>query len=228
METEKLYYNDAFLTECEATVVSCEQGKGRYEVVLDRTVFYPEGGGQPGDTGYLNDVRVLDTHEKNGQVVHYCERAIEPGTKVTAKIDWDRRFDLMQQHSGEHIFSGLVHEKYGYNNVGFHLGADTVTVDFDGEIDEAGLREVELRANEILWRDDPVDIFYPTPDELAALSYRSKKELTGRARTSAPAAGRTSARPGRSGRSRPCPCRNSTAACASSSSAESARLHFPA
>lgn len=182
METEKLYYHDAFLTECEAEVVSCEPGKGRYEVVLDRTVFYPEGGGQPGDTGHLSGVRVTDTHEKGGQVVHYCERAIVPGTKVTARIDWDRRFDLMQQHSGEHIFSGLVHEKYGYHNVGFHLGADTVTVDFDGELGEAGLREVELRANEILWRDDPVEIFYPTPDELAELNYRSKKALTGQVR----------------------------------------------
>ena len=170
METEKLYYADAFQTECTARVVSCEEGKKGYEVVLDRTVFYPEGGGQPGDTGYLNDVRVTDTHEKAGLVVHYCASALAPGSEVAAKIDWDRRFDLMQQHSGEHIFSGLVHEKYGYNNVGFHLGADTVTIDFDGEIDEAGLREIELKANEAVWRDDPVEIFYPSPDALAALS----------------------------------------------------------
>ncbi len=182
METEKLYYVDAFQTECTARVVSCAEGKTGYEVVLDRTVFYPEGGGQPGDTGYLNEVRVTDTHEKGGQVVHSCTAPLAPGGTVAAKIDWARRFDLMQQHSGEHIFSGLVHEKYGYHNVGFHLGADTVTIDFDGEIDEAGLREIELKANEAVWRDDPAEIFYPSPDELAGLAYRSKKALTGQVR----------------------------------------------
>ncbi len=182
METEKLYYQDAFLTECTARVVSCGQGKHGWEVVLDRTVFYPEGGGQPGDRGYLNTVRVTDTHEKNGEVVHYCTEAVEIGGEVLAKIDWDYRFDLMQQHSGEHIFSGLLHRKYGHNNVGFHLGSETVTVDFDGEVDEAGLREIERLANEAIWRNDPVEILYPTQEELDALDYRSKKALTGQVR----------------------------------------------
>lgn len=182
METEKLYESDAFLTACEARVLSCAQNKGRYEVVLDRTVFYPEGGGQPGDTGTIADVAVTDTHARDGQVVHYCAAPLAPGQTVTARIDWARRFDLMQQHSGEHIFSGLVHEKFGYDNVGFHLGAQTVTIDFNGSIDEAGLREIELRANEIIWADAPTEVFYPAPDELAALDYRSKKALTGRVR----------------------------------------------
>lgn len=182
MATEKLYYQDAFLKECSARVISCEQGKHGWEVVLDRTVFYPEGGGQPGDRGTLNEIQVRDTHEKNGEVVHYCAEPVAVGSEVTAKIDWDYRFDLMQQHSGEHIFSGLLHRKYGYHNVGFHLGADTVTVDFDGEVDDAGLREIERLANEAIWRNDPVQILYPSQEELDSLVYRSKKALTGQVR----------------------------------------------
>jgi alanyl-tRNA synthetase len=182
MATEKLFYADAYQTECTAQVVSCEARKGGCAVVLDRTVFYAEGGGQPGDTGYLGAVRVTDTHERGDEVVHDCDAPLEVGSTVTAKIDWARRFDLTQQHSGEHMFSGLVHAKYGYNNVGFHLGTETVTIDFDGMIDEDGLREIELLANEAIWRNEPVEIFYPTADELAALDYRSKKELTGAVR----------------------------------------------
>ncbi len=182
MATERLYYADAFRADCRARVVSCRPGKNGYEVVLDRTVFYPEGGGQPGDTGRLGAVRVTDTHERSGEVVHYCDAPLTPGEEIEAVIDWPRRFDLMQQHSGEHIFSGLVYQTYGYHNVGFHLGAETVTIDFDGMIDEAGLRAIELRANEAVWRDEPVEIFYPSETELAALDYRSKKTLTGAVR----------------------------------------------
>ncbi len=182
MATEKLYYSDAFQTRFTAQVISCEQNKNRWDVILDRTAFYPEGGGQPGDRGMLGSVKVTDTHEKNGEVVHYCDGPLTVGSEVCGEIDWERRFDLMQQHSGEHIFSGLIHQVYGYNNVGFHLGAETVTIDFDGEVDEAGLQKIERMANEAIWRNDPVEIMYPTQQELDELDYRSKKALTGQVR----------------------------------------------
>lgn len=183
MTTEALYYQDAYLQTFSATVLSCTEGKkGLFSVVLDRTAFYPEGGGQPGDTGTLNDIPVVDTRESGETIVHLCESPIEPGTVVTGQIDWARRFDLMQQHSGEHLVSGLVHAQYGYDNVGFHMGADRITIDFNGELDEAGLRDIERQANEAVWADIPAEIFYPTPEELEVLDYRSKKALTGSVR----------------------------------------------
>ena len=109
METEKLFYQDAYLRETTAKVLECRQGKHGYEIVLDRTCFYPEGGGQPGDHGTLNGIQVVDTHEKDGLVLHDTKEPIEVGTEVTAVIDWNRRFDLTQQHSGEHMGSGVVH-----------------------------------------------------------------------------------------------------------------------
>lgn len=131
MATEKLFYQDSAARICEAKVLECRKGKKYYEIRLDRTVFYPEGGGQPYDTGVLNQIRVLQVHEKDGDIWHYTEEALEEGQVVTAEIDWARRLDLMQQHSGEHIVSGLIHARYGYNNIGFHMGPETVTIDFD-------------------------------------------------------------------------------------------------
>ena len=147
METEKLFYQDAYLRETTAKVLECRQGKHGYEIVLDRTCFYPEGGGQPGDHGTLNGIQVVDTHEKDGLVLHDTKEPIEVGTEVKAVIDWDRRFDLTQQHSGEHMVSGVVHRIYGYDNVGFHMGADMVTIDFSGELTEQQLRDVEQEVN---------------------------------------------------------------------------------
>lgn len=182
MATEKLFYADSHRTEFTAQVLRCQSGKHGYDVVLDRTAFYPEGGGQPGDRGLLNNVIVTDTHEVQGEIVHYCAEPLEPGTEVTGQIDWDWRFSLMQHHSGEHIFSGLLHEAFGYDNVGFHMGKDAVTIDFSGMVEEADLLELERRTNEIIWQDLPVEILWPTAEELPTLPYRSKKELTGQVR----------------------------------------------
>lgn len=182
METEKLFYQDAYLKETTAKVLECRKGKHGYEIVLDRTCFYPEGGGQPGDRGTLNGIPVTDTHEKDGMVLHYTDSPLEPGTEVTAVIDWARRFDLTQQHSGEHMASGVVHRIYGYDNVGFHMGADMVTIDFSGELTEQQLREVETEVNQRIWLDDTVKCWYPSPEELKEIPYRSKKELTGKVR----------------------------------------------
>ena len=129
METEKLYYADAYLRRFNATVLDCQEAKDGFRVVLDRTAFYPEGGGQPADHGEMNGIPVIDVHEKDGTIFHTCPEKVEIGTQVTCTIDWERRFDHMQQHSGEHIISGILCADYNCDNVGFHLGADTVTID---------------------------------------------------------------------------------------------------
>jgi len=179
---EKLYEKDPFLARFSATVVSCVQGKKGYDVVLDRTAFYPEGGGQPCDLGGLGGVRVLEVHERDGVVVHTCGQPLEAGSQVEGTIDWDRRFDLMQHHSGEHIVSGLAHKRWGCDNVGFHMGSDVVTIDLNVLLDKDDLRWLEDAADRYIWEDHPVAISYPSPEELAALDYRSKKALTGRVR----------------------------------------------
>lgn len=182
METEKLYYQDPFLREFTAAVLSCEEAKGSYKVVLDRTAFYPEGGGQPADHGVLGDAAVTDIHEKNGVVFHTCDKSLEIGQTVTGSIDWSRRFDHMQQHSGEHIISGILCSDYHCDNVGFHLGADIVTIDYNADISWEQALDAERKANEVIWADRAVEIGYPSPAELSALEYRSKKELTGKVR----------------------------------------------
>ncbi len=182
METEKLYDQNGFLTEFTAAVLSCQPGKEGFAVVLDRTAFYPEGGGQPADHGSLNGIAVTDVHEKDGRIFHICEKALQPGSSVTGLIDWSRRFDHMQQHSGEHIISGILYSEYGCENVGFHLGADMVTIDFNRELSESQVLEAERLANEAVYADRPVEIFYPSREELCSIDYRSKKELSGRVR----------------------------------------------
>ena len=182
METEKLYYNDPFLKNFTATVLSCEETKGGYQVVLDRTAFYPEGGGQPADHGTLGGIAVTDVHEKDGVVFHTCEKTVEIGKSVSCSIDWARRFDHMQQHSGEHIISGILCADYHCDNVGFHLGADTVTIDYNADISWEQALDAERKANEVIWADRAVEVTYPDADALEALDYRSKKELTGQVR----------------------------------------------
>lgn len=180
----KLFYENIKLTDFTATVVSCEameDGK-QYRILLDATAFFPEEGGQSADKGTLNELPVLDVQVKNDLIYHYLEQPLEPGTTVTGHVDGEQRFDFMQQHSGEHIVSGLVHGRFGYNNVGFHLSLNEVTLDFDGELTPAQVREIELRANEIIYRNLPVEITYPSKEELAALSYRSKIEIEGQVR----------------------------------------------
>ena len=182
MDTVKLYYDNAYTQDFTAVVQSCEAVKNGFAVTLDRTAFYPEGGGQPADHGTLGEARVLDVHEKDGVVTHLCDRALSVGAEVSGHIDWARRFDHMQQHSGEHIISGLLCSTFHCDNVGFHMGADVVTIDYNAPITWEQALEVERRANAYIWADHPIRIWYPSAEELAALPYRSKKELTGAVR----------------------------------------------
>ena len=179
---EKLYEENPYLKTFSGHVVSCQQGKKGYDVILDQTAFYPEGGGQPYDQGILGGVKVLEVHEKEGHVVHTCDGPLEVGGQVEGTIDWDRRFDHMQQHSGEHIVSGMTCARFHCDNVGFHMGTDLVTIDFNAEITEEEVRQLEQDANRYIWEDHPMVITFPSPEELAVLEYRSKKALTGRVR----------------------------------------------
>ena len=179
METEKLYYADPFLKEFTATVLDCQPGKNGYTVTLDRTAFYPEGGGQPADHGTLDGAAVTDVHEKNGVIFHNVDRAVEIGKTVSGFIDWARRFDHMQQHSGEHICSGLICGRYGCDNVGFHMGTDIVTIDFNADIPWEDLLEIEGQATRYIQEDHPIDIQFHRGAELDAIDYRSKKPLEG-------------------------------------------------
>lgn len=180
--TEKLFYKDSHRTECTGKVLACEEKKNHYEIVLDQTVFFPEGGGQYADTGTLGGAKVLDVHEKQGVIYHWCDRAIEVGSCVTARICWEERFEKMQQHSGEHIVSGLVHEKFGYNNVGFHLGGDYCTMDFDGPLTKDELKEIERLANEAVYQNLKIEVSYPSKEALEQMEYRSKIEIEGQVR----------------------------------------------
>lgn len=179
METEKLFYEDECLTEFTAAVLSCRPEKNGFAAVLNRTAFYPEGGGQPADHGFLNGIAVTDVRENGGEILHICEKALQPGANISGRIDWERRFDHMQQHSGEHILSGILCAAYHCDNVGFHLGADTVTIDYNRELSEIQVLEAERLANEAVYADRPVEIYYPPREELRVLDYRSKKELSG-------------------------------------------------
>lgn len=180
--TEKLFYKDSHLAEFTATVQSCEQEEKYYKVVLDRTAFFSEGGGQSADTGILDGVKVFDVQEKDGILYHMTEKPLKIGKTIEGKIDWDERFSKMQQHSGEHIVSGLIHQKYGYNNVGFHLGQDAVTMDFDGVITKEQLKEIEFLANEGVAKNLDILVDYPTEEELDKITYRSKIEIEGQIR----------------------------------------------
>lgn len=180
--TEKLFYEDSHMTEFTARVEMCRKKGEYFEVVLDRTAFFPEGGGQYADTGCLGDIRVLDVQEKDGMIYHITEGMLDEGCQVSGKIDWDMRFMKMQQHTGEHIVSGLVHSKFGYNNVGFHLGSEDCTMDFNGELSKEELWEIERLANEAAVKNLEVLVSYPSGRELDSLEYRSKIEIEGQVR----------------------------------------------
>ena len=173
----KLYYEDSHLKTFSATVSGCAEAKGGWEITLDATAFYPEGGGQLCDTGTLADSRVLAVREEGEQVIHLCDKPLEVGSRVAGAIDWARRFDLMQQHSGEHMVSGVVHRLYGWHNVGFHMGADVMTVDFDGPVPQEDLQKIEDAVNAAIWENLPVRCYYPSPEELPTVPYRRKKDL---------------------------------------------------
>lgn len=180
--TERLYYFDGHLSRFEARVLSCEAEKDGYAVKLDRTAFFPGGGGQEADEGVIAGQKILALREEGEDIVHVVEKPLEPGAAVTGELDWPLRFRRMQGHSGEHILSGTVHRLFGYDNVGFHMGAADMTIDFSGELDRDDLRRVELEANRAVWRNVPIRTLLPGPDELAHMEYRSKKELTGQVR----------------------------------------------
>ena len=175
--TEKLYYIDSHLREFEAMVLSCEETKKGWALTLDRTAFFPEGGGQPADTGFIGEARVLDVHEKEGRILHETDKPLPAGERFSCRIDWEQRHRRMQNHSGEHIVSGLVYREFGFDNVGFHMGPDCMTMDYSGELSWEQLREIERLANEAVRADLPLKIWFPEEQELAELLYRSKLDL---------------------------------------------------
>lgn len=177
--TEKLYYADSHLDSMEAVVLRCEEAENRFAVILDRTVFFPEGGGQPADTGTIDGIRVTDVQEQDGLIRHMLTDPVAVGSQVIGRLDWGRRFSCMQNHSGEHIVSGLVHSRFGYSNVGFHMGSEAITMDFNGAITAEELREIELQANRTVTANLRITAAFPEPDELASMEYRSKIEIDG-------------------------------------------------
>lgn len=185
--TEKLFYEDSYIKEFQARVLSCRERNGGYQAVLTRTAFFPEGGGQSADTGFLytkegEEIRVTDVHEKDGVVYHYISQPVQEGTEVRGKLDFQERFSKMQQHTGEHILSGLVNRHFGYRNVGFHLGTQEVTMDYNGVLTEEDLRQIEYEANEAVAENIPVKVLYPSKEELKNIIYRSKIEIEGQIR----------------------------------------------
>ncbi len=180
---DKLYYEKPYVKTFEAKVLDCRPGKdGLYEVYLDRTAFYPEGGGQPADMGKLGEAAVLDVRERAEEIVHITDKQVLTGSTVTGIIDWERRFCHMQNHSGEHLLSGIVHKHYGFDNVGFHMGKDEITVDFNGVLSWEQIEAIETEVNELIWENIPILETYPSKEELSVLNYRSKKELSGQVR----------------------------------------------
>lgn len=185
-ETIRLYDADAYAVDFEATVISCEKIQKKkeisYEVILDRTLFFPEEGGQSPDMGQVGGHEVQDVQIHKGIITHTLKEPLEPGSRVSGKVDWIHRFYNMQQHSGEHIFSGIVHTRFGYDNVGFHLSDQIVTLDFNGPMTAEEVASVEFAANEAIIQNIAIGVSYPSKEELKKLSYRSKKEIEGQVR----------------------------------------------
>lgn len=176
--TQQLYYSDSYLKEFDAVVISSEPlPDGNYSVILDRTAFYPEGGGQPGDRGTIQDTQVIDTQIRDDIIEHICTDTFAAGTAVHCILDWERRLDLMQQHSGEHIISGMICSALHCDNVGFHLGEETVTIDYNKYASPERIREIEKAANRYIAENHDTEIFTAEHDELTQLSYRSKKDF---------------------------------------------------
>ena len=177
--TERLFEQNPYIQTFEATVTACEEKKGVFHICLDRSAFFPEGGGQPGDQGWLDGVEVFDAHEKEGSIWHYTKEPMEVGTKVTGQLNWPLRLSNMQNHAGEHIVSGLIHRKYGYDNVGFHMGSEAITLDINGELTLEQVMEIEKEANRAIEANVPIDISIPDKETLENMAYRSKKAIDG-------------------------------------------------
>ncbi len=180
--TQRLYERDSFCRKFTATVLSCESQGENYAVILDRTAFFPEGGGQAADGGMLGGIKVLDVQTVGDEIVHTLDAPLAAGQTVAGELDWDVRFLRMQKHTGEHIVCGIIHRLYGYENVGFHLGSEDVTLDLDGELTREQLDEVEELANRAVTENRAVTAAYPTAEELEAMDYRSKKAIDGAVR----------------------------------------------
>ena len=177
MITRKLFYEDCHMRSFSATVTGCISTEKGFAVTLDATAFYPEGGGQACDLGSLGDANVLAVTEQGEDILHLCDKALTVGQTVTGILDWERRFDLMQQHTGEHIVSGIVHRMFGGHNVGFHVGADAITIDFDVPIPGEKLQEIEKAANEAVFQNLSVNCHIPDEEALSQCVYRSKRAL---------------------------------------------------
>lgn len=180
--TNKLYEQDAYIRQFSAKVLDCKQSDDFYKIILDKTAFFPEGGGQASDIGTLGNVEVFDVQIENENIYHYTNEPLQIGSETEGKINFERRFNFMQNHTGEHIVSGIAHKLFGVNNVGFHLGEDLVTIDFDKELTREQLDEVEYLSNRKVWKNLPVKAYYPTEDALKNTDYRSKKEIHGAVR----------------------------------------------
>ncbi len=176
--TQRLYYDNSYIKTFDATVLDCVKNGDIYEIILDKTAFFPEGGGQSADKGSIGDAFVYDVQEKDNTIVHFSKTEVSVNEIYTCKIDWDLRFKRMQEHSGEHIISGIVHSLYGYDNVGFHMEEDVITIDFNGELDREQLDDVEFKANKAVWDNIDIQCYIPEPSLLAGLDYRSKLDLT--------------------------------------------------
>lgn len=174
--TERLFDKDSKLCSFDAEVISCDLTDGKYEILLDKTAFFPNEGGQTSDVGALGDANVENVVERAGKIFHVCDAPLTVGSTVHGEIDFSHRYYNMQNHTGEHIISGLVHKKYGYENVGFHLSREGMTVDFSGELTREQLDEIEELANRVIYECHPIKCYYPTDEELAGISYRSKLE----------------------------------------------------
>ena len=178
MTTEKLYYIDSHLFDFEATVLDCRETETGWAVILDKTAFFPEGGGQPSDTGLIDSIPVTDVQEQGGEILHFCGQALPVGDHLPCRVEREQRLVRMQNHSGEHIVSGLAHRLYGCENVGFHMGEDCMTIDFDRELSWQQLMEVETLANRAVRDNLPVLCSFPEGEALRTLEYRSKLDLT--------------------------------------------------
>ncbi len=175
--TIKLYDENAYTKEFTAEVLECNECKKGYEILLDKTAFFPEAGGQPADKGTIDGIEVIDVQIREETVYHYTKTPIEVGKTVEGVLNFERRFNFMQNHSGEHIISGIVNRLYGFDNVGFHLSEEFATIDFNGTLDREQLDEIERLANKCVFENVDIKAYYPTDSELKNIKYRSKKEL---------------------------------------------------
>lgn len=176
--TIKLYENDSYIKEFSGTVLSCEEKNGAYFVVLNQTAFFPEGGGQDADKGKIGEADVLDVQIKNDVIYHKVNKSFNENEEVTCKLDWETRFSRMQNHTGEHIVSGVIHSLFSYNNVGFHMNDTLVTLDVDGPLNDEDIKKIELKSNKAIYENKSIKAIYPTAEELPDYDYRSKLDIT--------------------------------------------------